>query len=90
MNNFFWLIPLSSLLALGFAWYFFKMMLRESEGNSRMIHIAQVVREGAMSYLRQQYKVVFIVFLVLAVLFAGMAYLGLQNNWVPFAFLNAT
>jgi len=87
MNNFFWLIPLASFLALGFAGYFFKMMLRESEGTSRMIHIAQVVREGAMSYLRQQYKVVFIVFLILAGLFSVMAYLGLQNNWVPFAFL---
>ncbi|HPL06647.1 MAG TPA: sodium-translocating pyrophosphatase, partial [Bacteroidales bacterium] len=45
------------------------------------------VREGAMSYLKQQYKVVTIVFIILALIFAAMAYFGLQNNWVPFAFL---
>ena len=62
-------------------------MMKESEGTEKMKAIAGYVREGAMSYLRQQYKVVAMVFLVLAFLFAVMAYFGLQNNWVPFAFL---
>lgn len=61
--------------------------MKESEGTEKMKAIAGYVREGAMSYLRQQYKVVAMVFLVLAFLFAVMAYFGLQNNWVPFAFL---
>ena len=61
--------------------------MRESEGTEKMITIARYVREGAMSYLTQQYRVVTIVFVVLAILFAMMAYFGLQNNWVPFAFL---
>ena len=53
-----------------------------------MIEIAAHVRKGAMAYLKQQYKVVGIVFAVLAVLFAFMAYvLKVQNPWVPFAFL---
>ncbi len=52
-----------------------------------MKKIAGFVREGAMSYLKQQYKVVTIVFIILALIFAAMAYFGLQNNWVPFAFL---
>ena len=62
-------------------------MMRESEGTEQMKTIAKYVREGAMSYLKQQYKVVAIVFVVLASVFAVMAYFGLQNNWVPFAFL---
>jgi K(+)-stimulated pyrophosphate-energized sodium pump len=83
----FWIIPIASLLALGFAYYFFRQMMKESEGTDTMAKIALYVRQGAMSYLKQQYKVVTIVFIVLALLFGLMAYFGLQNQWVPFAFL---
>lgn len=85
--TYFYLVPVASLFALGFAYYFFKKMMKESEGTDKMKTIAMHVRDGAMSYLRQQYKVVTIVFVVLALVFAVMAYFGLQNNWVPFAFL---
>ena len=91
MNNIplvFWLIPAASITALAMAWYFFRTMMKEEEGTARLIDIAAHVRKGAMAYLRQQYKVVGIVFAVLAVLFAFMAYvLKVQNPWVPFAFL---
>ncbi len=84
----FWLVPGASLLALGFAWYFYKKMKAESEGTERMKEIASHVRQGAMAYLRQQYKVVFRVFIILGVFFAFLAYgLKVQNPWVPFAFL---
>lgn len=84
----FWLVPLSSIVALGFAWAFYKQMLTTDEGTPRMCEIAAHVRKGAMAYLKQQYKVVFIAFIVLALLFAFMAYvLKVQNHWVPFAFL---
>ena len=52
-----------------------------------MKKIALYVRQGAMAYLKQQYKIVTIVFVVLALIFGIMAYFNLQNNWVPFAFL---
>ena len=52
-----------------------------------MRRIALHVRKGAMAYLKQQYKVVVIVFVIIAAIFTVMAYFGLQNNWVPFAFL---
>ena len=84
----FWLVPVASLTALGMAWYFFRQMMGEEEGTERMKEIALHVRRGAMAYLKQQYKVVGIVFAVLAVIFAFMAYvLHVQNPWVPFAFL---
>ena len=87
-NLLFWIVPASSVLALVFAYYFYRQMLRESEGTERMAHIAAAVRRGAMSYLRQQYKVVGMVFLVLVAFFALMAYgLHVQNAWVPVAFL---
>lgn len=84
---YFYLVPISSLFALGFAFYFFKQMMKKSEGTDKMKTIAMHVRDGAMSYLRQQYKVVTIVFIILALIFAVMAYFGLQNAWVPFAFI---
>lgn len=84
----FWLVPLASVIALGMAWYFFRSMMKEDEGTPRMKEIAEHVRKGAMAYLKQQYKVVLIVFIVLAVIFAFMAYvLNVQNPWVPFAFI---
>ena len=88
MTTLFYLVPAASVVALLFAWIFFRQMKRESEGTPTMKEIAQYVREGAMAYLKQQYKVVIIVFAVLACLFAVLAYgFGVQNPWVPFAFL---
>ena len=84
----FWMIPASSLLALLLAWYFYRQMMGADEGTPVMQKIALHVRQGAMSYLKQQYKVVGIVFIVLCALFAVMAYgFNLQNAWVPVAFL---
>ena len=84
----FWLVPASSILALVFAWYFHRQMMQESEGTTQMMKIAAAVRKGAMSYLKQQYKIVGIVFVCLAIMFAIMAYgFHVQNAWVPVAFL---
>lgn len=83
----FWFVPIASVVALLFAFYFYKWMLGKDEGTDLMKKIAKHVRVGAMSYLKQQYKVVILVFAVLAVLFGVMAYFGLQNPWVPVAFL---
>ncbi|MEI8114392.1 MAG: sodium-translocating pyrophosphatase [Bacteroidia bacterium] len=89
MNSIFWMVPVSSILALFFAWFFFQQMMKESEGTDTMKKIAKHVRDGAMAYLKQQYKIVFRVFLILTALFAIMAYvLKIQNPWVPFAFLS--
>lgn len=87
-SSLFWLVPAASVLALGFAAWFYSRMKSCHEGTPLMQEIAQHVREGAMAYLKQQYKVVAIVFAIITVLFAWMAYgLHLQNGWVPFAFL---
>lgn len=84
----FWLVPVASITALAAAWFFFRSMMKEDEGTERMREIAGHVRKGAMAYLKQQYKIVTIVFIILAALFAFMAYvMKLQNPWVPFAFL---
>jgi K(+)-stimulated pyrophosphate-energized sodium pump len=84
----FWLVPFASVLALVFAWMFFKQMMKADEGTDTMKKIALHVRKGANAYLRQQYKIVGIVFLVITIIFSILAYgLGVQNPWVPFAFI---
>ncbi len=88
IDHLFWIVPIASVIALAFAYHFFRQMMREDEGTDLMKKIAQHVRTGAMSYLKQQYKVVFIVFIVLMLLFVYLAFgLGVQNKWTPFAFL---
>lgn len=82
------MVPAASLIALFMAWYFYRGMMKESEGTDQMKKIAGYVRKGAMSYLKQQYRIVGIVFLALVILFSIMAYgFNLQNPWVPVAFL---
>ena len=88
MTNLFYLVPAAAVIALLFAWIFFRQMMKESEGTATMKEIARFVREGAMAYLKQQYRIVTVVFVVLAIFFAILAYgFGVQNPWVPFAFL---
>lgn len=88
MTPIFFVIPVCSILALVFAFIFYRRMKRADEGTPTMREIASHVRKGAMAYIKQQYKVVTIVFLILALFFAILAYgFGVQNSWVPFAFL---
>ncbi len=82
-----WVAPIGSLIALSFAFFFYKKMMKSEEGTDRMIEIARDVREGAYAYLSRQYGVVTLVFIILLILFAVLAYLGVQNPFVPVAFL---
>ncbi|NLK54002.1 MAG: sodium-translocating pyrophosphatase [Bacteroidales bacterium] len=87
ISSIFWIVPISALLALLFAWIFYRGMKAQEEGTDRMKEIAAYVREGAMAYLKRQYSVVFKVFMILVVLLTLLAYMGIQNPFVPVAFL---
>ncbi len=87
ISSLFWIAPVSAVLALLFAWIFYRGMMKAPAGNDRMQEIATYVREGAMAYIKRQYSVVFKVFMILVALLLGLAYLGVQNPFVPIAFL---
>jgi K(+)-stimulated pyrophosphate-energized sodium pump len=87
ISSLFWIVPVASVTALVFAWIFFRSMMMKSEGTDKMKEIAQYVREGAMAYIRRQYKVVALVFLFLVIFLTFLAYIGVQNPFVPIAFL---
>ncbi|MFO7822097.1 MAG: sodium-translocating pyrophosphatase [Lentisphaeria bacterium] len=82
-----WVAPLSAFLALGFAFLFYRNMMTADEGTQAMCDIAGHVREGAMAYLKRQYSVVTAAFLILLTIFAALALLGIQNPFVPIAFV---
>ncbi len=86
-NSIVYIVLAASILALAFAFIFYKQMMKQDEGTDLMKKIAAHVRKGAMAYLKQQYKVVIIVFVILAAIFGIMAYFKLQNGIVWFAFL---
>jgi K(+)-stimulated pyrophosphate-energized sodium pump len=87
ISSLFWIVPISALSALLFAWIFYKGMKVQEEGTEKMKEIAEYVREGAMAYLKSQYTVVGRIFIVLVVLLSILAYMGVQNPFVPVAFL---
>lgn len=87
LPSYWWIAPISSILALLFAWIFYQKMIASSEGSDRMKEIAGYVREGAMAYLFRQYKVVSIVFVILFIIFLILAIFKIQNPFVPVAFL---
>ena len=84
-----WIAPISSLLALFTGVYLYRKMLSADPGNDRMQEIAGYVRDGALAYLFRQYKVVFLVFIVLLALFSTMALTGMLNPFIPLALLPA-
>jgi K(+)-stimulated pyrophosphate-energized sodium pump len=87
ISSLFWIVPISALCALLFAWIFYKGMKVQEEGTDKMKEIAEYVREGAMAYLKSQYTVVGKIFIILVVLLTILAYIGVQNPFVPVAFL---
>jgi K(+)-stimulated pyrophosphate-energized sodium pump len=87
ISSLFWIVPISALIALLFAWIFYRGMIVQEQGTDRMKEIAAYVSEGAMAYLKRQYTVVTKVFLILVVLLLILAYMGIQNPFVPVAFL---
>ncbi len=87
LPNVWWIAPISSVLALVFAWIFYQKMIAAPEGSDKMKEIAGYVREGAMAYLFRQYKIVSVVFIILFFIFLVLAIFGVQNPFVPVAFL---
>ena len=85
--KYFYLVPVASVVALIVAYYFFKQMMKKSEGSEKMKSIAGYIRDGAMSYLKQQYKVVIIVFIILALIFTVMAQFHILNNNTKLVYL---
>jgi K(+)-stimulated pyrophosphate-energized sodium pump len=85
---FWWITPISAIIAIVTAYILYKKLLTASEGTDRMIEIAGYIKEGAQAYLTRQYKAVGVVFAIIFIILSGMAYLGIQSPFVPFVFLS--
>ena len=93
MENFFWIGIVGALVALLFAYSQARKVKQYSEGTPTMQKIAAAIRKGANAYLKRQYKTVGIIFAIIAVVLAVLAYVplyngaGLVSKFVPFAFV---
>ena len=77
----------ASVLALLFAVFTAKKVLKFDEGTDVMKKISQSVRKGANAYLNRQYRIVIVFFGVLFAVLGVMAFMGFLTPYVPFAFL---
>jgi K(+)-stimulated pyrophosphate-energized sodium pump len=81
------LAPIASVLALLFAAYLAKKVMRESEGTEAMKKIALAIRKGANAYLKRQYRGVGLFFIVMFIILGILSLLKLLTPFVPFAFV---
>ncbi len=88
MTNFLlYLTPIAAVVALSFAFFKAVNIKKYSEGNEEMVKIAEAIREGAQAYLRREFQVVSIFFIVVFVLLYIFVFLGYLNVYVPWAFV---
>ena len=87
MSALFFLAPAGSILALLFSGFLALMIMRKDEGTEKMKEIAKAVREGAQAYMKRQYSVVGIFFIIVFFILLYLAYRGYLVMFVPFAFI---
>ena len=88
VQNLFWLGLLGAAIALLFAVFQARKVLRFSEGTDLMKKIAASIRKGANAYLKRQYTTVAKIFIVVFVILLVLRWFNLLDNWfIPFAFL---
>ena len=81
------LAPIGAAIALLFALFLARKVLKASEGNSLMQKLAASIRKGANAYLKRQYTGVVLFFAVVFVVLLIMALNGFLTMFVPFAFV---
>ncbi|MEE8401829.1 MAG: sodium-translocating pyrophosphatase [Candidatus Hydrothermarchaeaceae archaeon] len=62
--------PIGGIVALVFSWYLTSKILKHDPGNEKMQEVSNAIREGAMAYLKRQYKVIAIFVAIMAVILA--------------------
>ncbi len=76
-----------SVIAILFAASRAAKVMKFSEGNEKMQKISASIHQGAMAYLRRQYRILLVFFAGMFVILAGMAACGFLTWFVPFAFV---
>ena len=79
---------IAAVIALCYAiskFYFVKSM---PEGTEQMKNISAKIHQGAMAYLKRQYKTVSVFFAVMFVILLILSFVGFLSPYVPFAFLS--
>jgi len=82
------IVPIAAVVALFTALFFYVWIEKQEPGTPQVRRIAGYIREGALAYLKQQYKTSGIFFIVVFVLLLIFSYgFHVLNPYVPFCFL---
>ena len=84
-----WTAPIGGVLALVFAHIFFRQVRAADPGDEKMQAIANHVTQGAYAYLKRQYKIVVIFFIVVGAALFVMGRIGVQHEFAFIGFLTA-
>ena len=76
----------AGVLALLLAVYYSRLVLAAPRGNQRMIELSDVIRQGAMTFLRREYTWISIFVLVMAILIASLLEWGRPWGAVAYVF----
>ena len=89
MSEFLWIALAFSFMAILYASALVVKIKKISKGNEKVIEISGFIQEGAMSFLRRQYKILFIFVVILFFLIAFAVELATAVTFAFGAFLSA-
>ncbi len=89
-------IPIGGIVALLLAAYLFYSVKKQDPGNKKMQELSQAIREGAMAFLNNEYKIIIMYIIVIALILFGASFIegsnikiGLSISFVIGAILSA-
>jgi K(+)-stimulated pyrophosphate-energized sodium pump len=82
MSNFLYVIPVMGIIALIFMAFKSAWVSRQEAGSQKMAEIAKHIADGAMAFLKTEYKTLTYFVIIAAILLAYMGYVNPKSSWV--------
>ena len=88
MNNLIYAVPVMGIIGLLYTLVKFNWVNKQEAGTDRMKEIANYIQEGAMAFLRAEYKILTYFVIIAALLLGIMGYSNSTSHWsIAFAFI---
>ncbi len=88
MNSYVYLVPIMGLIGLMYTFFKFNWVSRQDAGTDRMKEISQYIAEGAMAFLRAEWKILTYFVIIVALLLGYMGWSSEHSHWsIALAFI---
>src|SRR3984885_12372270 len=88
MNKLIYLVPVMGAIGLLYTFVKFRWVSKQDAGNERMKEISTYIAEGAMAFLKAEYKVLSYFVIIAALLLGIMGYSNANSHWsIALAFI---